>query len=118
MDATHAYGIHLARRDVALEALPVDPAIEASHQRRGIEHTREPDAGQPQRMANQSQQHARTTAADDGRDHIPLAQPLPQRHGLFGLLALWKMGKRGKRYRVDRTDAGPAPDRHALAARL
>lgn len=73
----HAYGVHVARRDVALEALPVDPAIEASRQRGGIEHTREPDARQPERMANQSEHHTGATAADDGRHHILLAQPFP-----------------------------------------
>src|ERR1700729_821571 len=114
----YAYGVYVARLDVVLETLPVDPAIEASRQRRGIEQAREPDAGHPERMANESQQHAGATATDDGRHHILLAQAFPQRHGVLGLLVRGKVGKRRERRRVDRTDAGPAPDRHALAACL
>jgi hypothetical protein len=51
------------------------------------------------------------------RSH-PACAALPRCHGLLGLRVRRKIGERGKRRRVDRTDAGPAPDRHALAAGL
>ena len=114
----HAHGIRVTRPHVVLEAPPVDPAIEASRQRGGVEHTREPDAGQPKRMTNQSQHHANATDPDEGREHILLAQTFPQCHGLLDLLVCGKVGERRERHRVDRADAGPAPDRHALAACL
>jgi hypothetical protein len=47
----HTYGIDVARLPVVLEAVPIDPAIEASRQRGGIEQTRESDARQPECVA-------------------------------------------------------------------
>jgi len=69
-------------------------------------------------MTNQSQHHADATDPEEGREHILLAQTFPQCHGLLDMLVRGKVGERRERHRVDRADAGPAPDRHALAACL
>ncbi len=114
----HADGVDEAVGDVAVQAVPVEPAFEEAAQRPRVEQAAAPHAGQPQRVAGEARELQRQPGADQRRDDVLAAQAAPALQHQLRLRRRRQVRERAEQRRVDRADARPAQQRDALAARL
>ena len=98
--------------DVAMQRRPVEPALEARLQGRGVHESRQVDARHLERLAEQAQQGQRRHRSQEPLDDVAFAHRLPAAHHRRRLLlggGGGGMGQRPQERRVDGPRAGPWP---------